>query len=143
MLKDRLILLRKQKKLSQYDAADRLGFSRGKLANYEQGSREPDYETLKHIANFYDVSIDYLLGRTDIPNNDISKVSEDFDTLYEINVLLKKYGIDQSGFFDIEKWKAMGPEGIKQLESYFQFIVQEAERQKEEKDPNDTFKKNS
>lgn len=65
MFGTRLAALRKQKKLSQYELAEKLGFSRGKLANYEQGTREPDYETLKFLANFFDVSIDYLLGNSD------------------------------------------------------------------------------
>jgi transcriptional regulator with XRE-family HTH domain len=61
MLGERIANLRKKHKLSQYDLADRLGFSRGKLANYEQGSRQPDYETLKKIADYFEVSVDYLL----------------------------------------------------------------------------------
>lgn len=68
MFKNRLISLRKEKGLSQYEVADRLGFSRGKLANYEQGTRQPDYDTLTKIAEYYDVSVDYLLGRTDKKN---------------------------------------------------------------------------
>lgn len=132
MLKDRLILLRKEKGYSQYEAAERLGFSRGKLANYEQGTRQPDYDTLEIIADFYDVSTDYLLGRTDNPS--FSQEEKQEDSLEQINKLLKKYNIDQSGFFDIEKWKSMGPEEIKQLESYFQFIVQEAEKKNKQHD---------
>jgi len=54
--------------------AERLNLSRGLLSNYEQGRRAPDYETLILIANFFEVSIDYLLGVTDIKkrffNND-------------------------------------------------------------------------
>lgn len=46
--------------------AERLGVSRGKLANYEQGSRQPDYETLQQLADYFDVTTDYLLGRTSI-----------------------------------------------------------------------------
>ena len=52
----------------------------------------------------------------------------------EINNLLKKYDIDQSGFFDIEKWKAMGPEEIKELESYFEFITSRAKKKQNEDD---------
>ncbi|MCF3941602.1 helix-turn-helix domain-containing protein [Oceanobacillus alkalisoli] len=131
MLKDRLILLRREKGYSQYEVAERLGFSRGKLANYEQGTRQPDYDTLEIIADFYDVSTDYLLGRTDNPS--FPQEEEQEDSLEQINKLLKKYNIDQSGFFDIEKWKSMGPEEIKQLESYFQFIVSEAEKKNKDK----------
>jgi len=65
ILSDRLILLRRERNLSQYNLADLIGFSRGVIANYEQGRREPDYNTLIVFANFYSVSVDYLLGRTD------------------------------------------------------------------------------
>src|SRR5690554_6693798 len=68
MFGERLARLRKEKKLSQYELADRLNFSRGQIANYEQGQRQPDYETLQKLADFFDVSLDYLLGRTDNPN---------------------------------------------------------------------------
>lgn len=67
MFGKRLASLRKQKGLTQYELADALGFSRGQIANYEQGSREPDFETLQKIARFFQVSTDYLLGLTDAP----------------------------------------------------------------------------
>ena len=67
MFGKRLAEIRKKKELSQYELADRLGFSRGQIANYEQGKREPDYETLQKLADFFNVSTDYLLGRTDEP----------------------------------------------------------------------------
>lgn len=60
--------LRKSKKLSQYSLADMLGFSRGQIANYEQGQRQPDFDALKTLADFFNVSVDYLLGRTDSPH---------------------------------------------------------------------------
>lgn len=69
MFNKKLIELRKNLKLSQYELAERLGFSRGKLANYEQGTRQPDFETLEKIADFFDVTIDYLLGRDEISSN--------------------------------------------------------------------------
>nr|WP_025908623.1 helix-turn-helix transcriptional regulator [Priestia flexa] len=68
MFGKRLATLRKEKGISQYEFADRIGFSRGQVANYEQGKREPDYETLQKIADFFNVSTDYLLGRTDNPD---------------------------------------------------------------------------
>lgn len=68
MFGKRLADLRKKRGLSQYELAERLGFTRGQIANYEQGKREPDHDTLMKIADFFDVSIDYLLGRTNIPD---------------------------------------------------------------------------
>ncbi|WP_317135012.1 helix-turn-helix transcriptional regulator [Bacillus changyiensis] len=45
-VREKIAALRKEKGLSQYELADKLGFSRGKLASYEQETHEPDYETL-------------------------------------------------------------------------------------------------
>ena len=67
MFNDRLVLLRKRKGLSQYKLAEILNLTRGQVANYEQGKRQPDYETLKMFADFFNVSTDYLLGRSDDP----------------------------------------------------------------------------
>ncbi|EEK78227.1 Transcriptional regulator, XRE [Bacillus cereus R309803] len=46
--------------------AKQLGIARTTYAMYEQGKREPDYNTLIKLATFFEVSIDYLLGTTEI-----------------------------------------------------------------------------
>ena len=66
----RLVGLRAERSLSQYKLAEALGFSRGQIANYEQGSREPDHATLQQFADFFGVSVDYLLGRTEVRQHD-------------------------------------------------------------------------
>ncbi|HHY08686.1 MAG TPA: helix-turn-helix transcriptional regulator [Corynebacteriales bacterium] len=60
---ERLVELRRAQNLSQYSLAEQLGFTRGQIANYEQGTREPDYATLIKLADFFAVSVDHLLGR--------------------------------------------------------------------------------
>ena len=50
--------------LTQQEVADKLGISRSTIGMYETGAREPDYATLETIADFFNVDIDYLLGRT-------------------------------------------------------------------------------
>lgn len=127
MLSKRLIELRKQKNKTQEDIAKVIGVTRPAYTAYERGLRTPDYDILVTLADYFNVSVDYLLGRTDNPN----PPSKEFNPLDEINKLLKKYDIDQSGFFDIDKWKAMGPEEIKQLEDYFEFITSKAKKRKE------------
>lgn len=59
-----LKLLRKSKGLTQDDLAKALKVSRSTIGMYENGSREPDYETTEAIADYFNVDIDYLLGRT-------------------------------------------------------------------------------
>ena len=63
----RLKLLRKQKHVSQLSLAMKLNTTQMSISRYETGKREPDLKTLILSADFFDVSIDYLLERTDNP----------------------------------------------------------------------------
>ena len=56
----RLKELRKQKNLTQTEIAKILNMAQTTYAGYELGQREPTIDTLKKIANFYNVSLDYL-----------------------------------------------------------------------------------
>lgn len=58
----RLVALRKEKSLSQKDAATALGVSQALLSHYEKGIRECGLDFLCRASAFYDVSTDYLLG---------------------------------------------------------------------------------
>lgn len=51
--------------LTQAEMAERIDISKSTISMYENGNREPDFETLEKIADFFNVDIDYLLGRTD------------------------------------------------------------------------------
>lgn len=54
--------LRKKNKLNQTELAKGIGVSASAIGMYEQGRREPDHETLLKLANFFQVSTDFLLG---------------------------------------------------------------------------------
>lgn len=57
--------LRVASNFTQAEMAQKLGISRSTIGMYETGAREPDFETLEKIADFFNVDTDYLLGRTD------------------------------------------------------------------------------
>ena len=61
----RLVELRKEKNLSQKEAATALGVSQALLSHYEKGIRECGLDFLCRASTFYDVSTDYLLGMTE------------------------------------------------------------------------------
>lgn len=63
----RLVQLRNNFNLTQEELGDIIGVARTTYAMYEQGKREMDYETLIKLANRFNVSLDYLFGRTDNP----------------------------------------------------------------------------
>ena len=63
----RLKELRKKHKISQLKLAMDLNMNQNSISRYENGEREADYSTLIRFADYFNVSIDYLLERTDNP----------------------------------------------------------------------------
>ncbi len=63
----RLKYLRKQRNISQIKLAIDLNLSQNSISRYENGEREADYKTLVAFADYFNVSVDYLLERTDNP----------------------------------------------------------------------------
>lgn len=68
VLGTRLQTLRKEKKLTQRELASKLKIAQSTIALYEVKKREPDINTLQKLAGFFEVSLDYLTGRTDEPH---------------------------------------------------------------------------
>ncbi len=66
--KERLKTLRKQKGITQSDLASILNYGYTAVSNYESGRNEPSIKDLKKIAEYFDVSLDYLLCVNDIKN---------------------------------------------------------------------------
>ncbi|EJW19876.1 helix-turn-helix domain-containing protein [Paenibacillus alvei] len=62
MFRERLKTLRGIANKNQQEVADELGINRSTYGGYESGQREPDFETLKQIAEYFNVTTDYLLG---------------------------------------------------------------------------------
>lgn len=63
---ERLSKLRTEKKMSQAELSARLNIAKSTLAMYETDKREPSFETLERIADFFDVKTDYLItGNSD------------------------------------------------------------------------------
>ena len=61
----RLKKLRKERNISQLKLAIDLNMNQNSISRYENNEREADYETLIKFADYFDVSLGYLLGRTD------------------------------------------------------------------------------
>lgn len=84
----KLLELRKEKNISQEEIAKKLGVTRQAYSRYERNEHELGYEALNTLADFFDVSIDYLLGHStyfypdQVTNNTLSpeeqKLIEDY-----------------------------------------------------------------
>lgn len=68
IMKNNLKLLRKAKGYTQLSVQMQTGIEQALLSKYETGERVPPTETLIRLADFYNVSIDYILCRTENPN---------------------------------------------------------------------------
>ena len=64
--KDRLRTLRKQCNFSQQELADKMGVTKQTISQYERGVREPDFDSLAALCDFFNVSTDYILGKVNI-----------------------------------------------------------------------------
>lgn len=60
---ERLRDLRTRRNLSQPELAEAIGVSKSAISMYERGERNPDFETLERIADFFNVDMNYLLGK--------------------------------------------------------------------------------
>lgn len=115
LLAERLVKLRRKYNYTQQRLADFLGITRPAYTAYERGTRQPDYETLLKLADYYDVSIDYLLGRTDNPEP--SNVDK-----------LKKIGLkkdEELHLFDIE---GLTDEDIEFIKNQIEFLRKKAKQ---------------
>lgn len=94
--------LREEKDLKQKDIAKILGVTDRAVGHYESGARRPSQDILEKLADFFNVSVDYLLGRTDVRN------------LEENKVITKAFhSVDMDGLPD---------EAIKQVEEYVELM---------------------
>ncbi len=96
---NRIASLRDKQKLTQEQLSISLGISRAALSHYEKNRREPDYETLIKIANYFKVSMDYLVGRTNDPQNELNKEVKEFVDTLELSdeEILGKFALSVDG----------------------------------------------
>lgn len=73
--KNRLIELRKHDKKTQSEMASIINVQRTTYGGYERGQILPPYDKIKMLANYFNVSVDYLMGNTDIKSRDESSSS--------------------------------------------------------------------
>ncbi len=99
MFKETLKQLRKKKRITQTQLGEYCGYSHVAVTKWENGQREPSIDTLVKIADFFDVTVDYLIGH-------------DFDTKKQPNAItehssyvLTKYDklLDDTRFLEIMK----------------------------------------
>ncbi|MCB8818653.1 helix-turn-helix domain-containing protein [Desulfosporosinus shakirovi] len=111
----RLIALRQKKGLTQEQLAQMVNMSRSALSLYELSKREPDFTTLGTLADFFEVSTDYLLDRTNesgLPQ----KISQNPENDEEIELDFRIAANNEDGY---------GQEPSPELKRFVQEIIKE------------------
>ena len=98
--KDQLRRLRKEIGYNQGQLADRLGISRSAISMYESGRRQPDYETLELFADFFNVDMNYLLGKTDMStyyiDPETARIADEIKNNKDLKLLFSEASTAQS-----------------------------------------------
>ena len=106
----RISELRKKNNITQVQLAEKLGVSKGTVAMWETGKRQPNFETLDELSDIFDKRIDYILGRS---NDETSPnlVEADIDQLgrWEIEESFREFFMD---YFSLD---AFGKRNVENL----------------------------
>lgn len=113
VLSVRLKLLREEKELMQKEVASILNITTSAYGFYEQGKRVPTPEVLSKLSDLFEVSVDYLLGKTDVRTYNTS--------LNEVNDKLENNGLKTlAAHFDEEEFTE---DDLDDIENFIKFIV--------------------
>ena len=111
---NRLKYLREEKNMLQEDLAKVLEVSQKTISNYETGERDMSTETLTKLSEYFNVSIDYLLGKSDIRNPKTSFRDD------ELHIALSK---EDKGYISNELKN--------KITEYAKFVIEQEKRKKD------------
>ncbi|AYE35420.1 helix-turn-helix domain-containing protein [Clostridium septicum] len=119
---DRLKEERTKKNLTQSELATILYLGQTSVSKYENGKQIPETPTLQKIADFFEVSVDYLLGKTNIRNY------EEITTEDKINKLVEESGINTiAAHFKGEKFTE---DDLEDIENFINFVLAKKKKKK-------------
>lgn len=121
----RLAKLREASGLSKKEISLKLGFTANVFGTYEREERRPTLETLVKMADFFHVSLDYLIRGQEYQYQYQNNTFKNDIHSFVIRELIDK-GIEPY-FLQDEKWKLLSEADIKELENHFEWVVKKAE----------------
>ncbi|MGM0219148.1 helix-turn-helix domain-containing protein [Enterococcus sp. AZ126] len=130
---DRLTELREKENLSKQGVADLLNVNRVTYSNWEYGKTEPNFVTLAKLAKLFNVSVDYLLGVSDVNSyvqdhkkellnigNSFSKITREYKTQFD-DIVYKVMEMSSENRLSNEEVTTLFKDTLRFLESEFEF----------------------
>lgn len=110
--------LRKQRKLTMKELGEKINVAESTVSLYENGKRQPDFETIKKLADFFGVTTDYLLERTDTPTP-VPQTAQSAETEIqaEFNKLTESEQKDVLDYIRFKKCRRPEAKGLKELDA--------------------------
>ncbi|WP_368490794.1 helix-turn-helix domain-containing protein [Clostridium sp. BJN0013] len=130
ILGNRIRILREEKSISQLELAKILNIANTTLSQYESGKRIPSDSIKKKIADYFNVSIDYLLGRTDVKNSydSADKITESLNDDPELAQFWDSLKDREDLKLLFKQTRAMPPNDIKKIIRIIKAIEDEEDR---------------
>ncbi|OLS33747.1 helix-turn-helix transcriptional regulator [Bacillus sp. MRMR6] len=134
----RIKRLRNEIKMTQKQLAVKLKISESAIGMYERGEREPSFDIIVQLSEIFKVSVDYLLGRTNLIGTEVSDPNYNnlpkaepvnvnvHSSVIEIIKIVHKYALEDSPILDLEKWKNLSQQDIEDINKYFEYVVHKA-----------------
>lgn len=96
---NRIARLRAEKGLTQGELAEKVSISRASLSHYENDRREPDLDVLAKLADYFGVTLDYLMGRTNEPGRSLDPEVKEFVESLELadESIIQKFQLTVDG----------------------------------------------
>lgn len=128
MFGQRIKELRSGKELTQSEFATLLGIAKTTLAAYEQEKNEPNIAMLTKMASFFDVTVDYLVGKTNCSNSDYQPFADSLGIDEKTIDILKSLGGDPNDYTELDFLEAIMqhphfPTLMGQINTYFFFTT--------------------
>jgi transcriptional regulator with XRE-family HTH domain len=132
VLGNRLRELRIEKGLTQEELGELINLTKANISKYESGKLEPNIDTINYLSNFFDVSVDYLFGRTTVRNFYVDRQDEILKIIHSV-VLTDKELTDFWTEFPhrielqvlLKQIKDLKPEAIHRLIKYINMVEKE------------------
>jgi len=119
----RLRELRKERKLTAREFGEKFSLAESTISGYETGARKPDLETVDKFADYFDVSVDYLMGRSNIrnPSGDFSQQRVDPE-IAELLEKLQQKGTELEATAILRTASKMNKEQLKDILKVFEML---------------------
>lgn len=123
MIGKRIRLLRNEKGVSQEELSKVIGVTTSAISMYETGARKPSYEVISRLADYFNVTMDFIVGRTEVRNS--------INTPQDVNELMK---VDPDLLIELCRAKDLPEEERRRIKEFAAFEIEKFLKSKRNKE---------